>query len=154
MTIAAIVKNVDVACPPRRAFELFSQRMGEWWPAGLTIGATPMKAVVIEPRTGGRWYERGEDGGETGWGKVLDWAPPVRLLLAWQITAAWKFDPEFETELELTFTPLGEGTRVRLEHRNLERFGEGAEAMAAQLGGGWPGIVEGFAAFANLHQGE
>jgi uncharacterized protein YndB with AHSA1/START domain len=147
MTIAPIVKTVDVKCDPRRAFDLFTQRMGAWWPATKSIGASPIKAVMIEPRAGGRWFERGEDGAETNWGKVLEWSPPGRLLLAWQITAAWAYDPEFETELELTFTPLSPGTRVRLEHRNLERFGDGAEQMANMLGGGWAGIVDGYAAF-------
>jgi uncharacterized protein YndB with AHSA1/START domain len=123
--------------------------MGDWWPAGHSIGASPIKAVVIEPRAGGRWFERGDDGVETAWGRVLEWAPPGRLLLAWQINAAWTYDPDFETELELTFTPLPAGTRVRLEHRNLERFGDSAEKMAASLGGGWPTIVDGFAVFAD-----
>jgi hypothetical protein len=149
MTIAPIVKTIDVKCDPRRAFQLFSARMGDWWPAGHSIGASPIKAVVIEPRAGGRWFERGDDGVETAWGRVLEWAPPGRLLLAWQINAAWTYDPDFETELELTFTPLPAGTRVRLEHRNLERFGDGAEKMAASLKGGWPTIVDGFAVFAD-----
>ena len=148
MTIAPIVKTVDVKCEPDRAFDLFSQRIGDWWPDKKSIGASPIKTVVIEARAGGRWFERGEDGTETNWGRVLEWAPPSRLLLAWQITAAWAYDPAFETELEITFTPLSPGTRVRLEHRNLERFGDSAEAMAASLGGGWAGIVDGFTAFA------
>jgi uncharacterized protein YndB with AHSA1/START domain len=123
--------------------------MGDWWPTGHSIGASPIKSVVVEPQTGGRWFERGEDGAETCWGRVLDWAPPKRLLLAWQINAAWTYDPEFETELELTFTSLSPGTRVRLEHRNLERFGDSAEKMAANLRGGWPTIIDSFAAFAD-----
>ena len=147
MTIAPIVKTIDIRCDPQRAFELFSARMGDWWPAGHSIGASPIKAVVIEPRAGGRWFERGEDGAETRWGRVLEWAPPHRLLLAWQINGAWSYDPDFETEVELTFTPLSPGTRVRLEHRNLERFGDSAERMAGSLGGGWPTIVDLFADF-------
>ena len=149
MTIAAIVKTVEVRCDRQRAFELFCGRMSEWWPPAHHIGGSPIKSVVIEPRVGGRWFERGEDGSETSWGRVLDWAPPGRLLLAWQITAAWTYDPDFETELELTFTALPAGTQVRLEHRNLERFGDSAEKMAASLNGGWPTIVDGFAAFAD-----
>jgi uncharacterized protein YndB with AHSA1/START domain len=119
----------------------------------MSIGASPMTVVIIEPRPGGRWYERGEDGVETSWGRVLDWSPPSRLLLAWQINAAFAYDGDFETEVELTFTALSSGTRVRLEHRNRERFGDSAAAMAASLGGGWPGIIDGFAAFAE-NQGD
>jgi uncharacterized protein YndB with AHSA1/START domain len=149
MTIAPVIKTVDVKCAPARAFELFTGRMGAWWPASHHIGGTPFAAVVIEPTAGGRWFERGEDGAETPWGKVLVWAPPSRVVLAWQLRADWTYDPDFETELEITFQPHGEGARVRVEHRNLERFGAEAAAIAESLGGGWPTIVDGFAAFAD-----
>jgi uncharacterized protein YndB with AHSA1/START domain len=81
---------------------------------------------------------------------VLAWEPPSRLLLAWQIDAGWRFDPALVTELELTFAPAaGGGTRVRLEHRNLERFGAEAARHAEQLDGGWPGFLGGYARFAD-----
>jgi uncharacterized protein YndB with AHSA1/START domain len=80
---------------------------------------------------------------------VLEWDPPSRVLLAWQIDASWSYDPSFETELEMTFTAEGAGTRVSMEHRNLERFGDSAAKMAEMLGGGWPGIMDGFAAYAS-----
>jgi uncharacterized protein YndB with AHSA1/START domain len=147
MTIAPIRKTVSVAAPPERVFALFTGHMGAWWPKGMTIGASPPVEVLIEPRAGGRWFERAEDKAETNWGRVLAWDPPRRLLLAWQIDATWAFDPSFETELELTFTPEAGGTRVDMEHRNLERFGESAAKMAEMLGGGWPGIMDGFAAY-------
>ena len=79
---------------------------------------------------------------------MLAWSPPGRLLLAWQITSAFTYDAKFETELELIFVAEGQGTRVTLEHRNFERFGDMAAKMAEMLGGGWPGIMEGFAAYA------
>jgi uncharacterized protein YndB with AHSA1/START domain len=154
VTIAPVVKEVDVKAPPERAFALFTARMGAWWPRTHSIGASPQVEVVVEPYAGGRWFERGEDGAECPWGRVLDWAPPRRLLLAWQIDAAFKYDPAFETELEITFTDLAPGTRVRLEHRNLERFGESAAAFAETLGGGWPTIVNAYAAFAELSRGD
>jgi len=147
MTIAPIRKTVSVAAPPARAFDLFTGQMGAWWPKGMTIGASPAAAILIEPRAGGRWFERAEDQAETNWGRVLEWDPPRRLLLAWQIDATWAYDPGFETELELTFTAEASGTRVTMEHRNLERFGDSAARMAEMLGGGWPGIIDGFAAY-------
>jgi uncharacterized protein YndB with AHSA1/START domain len=148
--IAPIVQTVEVRAAPARAFEVFTARMGEWWPQGMTIGAKPHVAVVVEPRRGGRWFERDEDGAEADWGKVLAWEPPSRLLLAWQINSRWAHDPAFETEVELTFAPRhGGGTLVTLEHRNLERFGADAAAHAAQLRGGWPGLVAAFAALAD-----
>jgi uncharacterized protein YndB with AHSA1/START domain len=148
MTIAPIRKTVTVAAPPQRVFELFTGHMGAWWPKGMTIGASPAAEILIEPRAGGRWFERSEDKVETSWGRVMAWEPPRRVLLAWQITSAWVYDPKFETELELTFAAEGAGTLVSLEHRNLERFGDDAARMAESLGGGWPGIIEGFAAYA------
>ena len=149
MTIAPVIKTVDVKCPPARAFELFTGRMAAWWPTTHHIGGAPFEAIIIEPAAGGRWFERGDDGAETPWVKVLVWAPPGRVVLAWQLDADWKYDPNFETELEITFTALTAGTHVRLEHRNLERFGANAEAVAASLRNGWPSIVDGFAAFAD-----
>jgi uncharacterized protein YndB with AHSA1/START domain len=144
--IAPIIETVEVKAPPERAFAAFTQRMGDWWPKGRTIGARPHGTVVVEPRPGGRWYERDGEGRETDWGRVIAWEPPGRLLLAWQINSQWAYDPAFETELELTFAPReGGGTRVTLEHRDLERFGADAAKHAEQLRRGWPGFVRLFA---------
>ena len=151
MTIAPIVKTVTVKAPPQRAFEIFAGQMGAWWPKNFTIAASPPVEVVIEGRPEGRWYERSADGVETPWGRVLAWSPPGHLLLAWQIDASFAYDPNFETELELTFAPEGEGTRVTLEHRNLERFGADADKLAGQLGGGWPTFMNIFADYASEH---
>ena len=149
MTIAPIRKIVSVAAPPERVFSLFTGKMGAWWPKGMTIGASPAVEILVEPHAGGRWFERAEDNVETNWGRVLAWDPPQRLLLAWQINASWAYDPSFETELELTFVAEAGGTRVTMEHRNLERFGDNAAKVAESLGGGWPGIMDGFAAYAS-----
>jgi uncharacterized protein YndB with AHSA1/START domain len=96
---------------------------------------------VIEPRTGGRWYDIGEDGTEMEWGRVLDWDAPERLVLAWQLDAEWTYDPEFETTVEVRFTPDGDGTIVDFEHRDLERFGEKANEVRGEfdtgMDGGW-----------------
>ena len=116
------------------------------------IGKQPARTAVIEPSVGGRWYEQGEDGSECEWGRVLVWEPPHRLVLAWQITADWQFDPSFITEVELRFIPEGtDRTRVEFEHRNLEAFGAKADSVREMIGapGGWPGILEKFAALAN-----
>ena len=137
---------------PARAFEIFTGQMERWWPQGRTIGANPHVALVIEPREGGRWYERDAAGNECTWGKVLAWEPPSRLLLGWQINTQWAYDPEFLTELEVTFTPTaGGGTLVRLEHRDLERFGADAARHAEMLRGGWPGYLREFAGYADAN---
>ena len=150
MSIAPIVRTVQIKAPPARAFELFATRMEDWWPKGRTVGKNPHEAIVIEPRAGGRWFERDGEGQETNWGKVLAWEPPTRLLLGWQLNSAFAYDPEFLTELELTFAPAaGGGTLVTLEHRDLERYGADAARFAAQLGGGWPGFLAGYAQYAD-----
>jgi uncharacterized protein YndB with AHSA1/START domain len=123
--------------------------MGRWWPRSHSIGGSPLADVIVEPRAGGRWYATLEDGSENEWGKVLAWEPPARAVLAWQITADWKFDPDFLTEVEIRFQPLpGGGTEVELEHRKLENYGARAEEVARMIGepGGWNAILGSFAA--------
>jgi uncharacterized protein YndB with AHSA1/START domain len=147
ITPAAIRKQVRVKAPPPRAFEIFTAGMSRWWLKTHTINPTKstMKDIVLEPHEGGRWFERGEDGSECQWGKVLAWEPPTRLLLAWQITAQWQFDPNLVTEVEIRFTPDGGGTKVELEHRRLERLGDAAETMRAAFQRGWGSLLEEFA---------
>ena len=152
MSIAPILHSVEVKAPPARAFDLFTAYMGQWWPRGRTIGRNPHADIVVEPHEGGRWFERDDEGNETQWGKVLAWEPPGRLLLGWQLSSDWSYDPELLTEVELSFAPLeGGGTRVTLEHRNLERFGKDAEAHIAKLEGGWPMRLGHFAHYADGH---
>jgi uncharacterized protein YndB with AHSA1/START domain len=150
MTIAPIRRTVTVKAAPARAFAAFTRDIGKWWPGGMAIGANPFVAIEIEPRDGGRWYERDAVGAETEWGKVLTWDPPGRVVLAWQIDASFKYDPNVLTEVELTFTAQDDGTTlVAFEHRNLERLGDSAAAVAEQMRNGWAGIIDGFADYAS-----
>lgn len=149
--VAPVRKVVRVNANLDVAFKVFSAGMTRWWPGAThTINPTksPLKEVVMEPRAGGRWYERGEDGSECEWGKVLAWQPPRRLLLAWQINAQWAYDPDLITELEVKFVDEGQGvTRVELEHRDIERFGAAAETIRGMFEApdGWTGLLERFA---------
>lgn len=148
MTTAAPVirKQISVNAPRERAFRVFTQNIDTWWPRQYQIGKSAMKAAVLEPQPGGRWYEIGEDGQECDWGRVLVWEPPQRLVLAWQITGEWRFDASFSTEVEVTFTPDGpDRTLVELEHRQLERFGDAAPRIREQFEGGWAGMLGLFA---------
>jgi uncharacterized protein YndB with AHSA1/START domain len=144
----AVRQSVVVEASPERAFFVFTQGMTSWWPIDShSIGDRPMAEAVIEPRTGGRWYERADDGTECDWGRVLAWEPPGRVVLAWQISSEWKADPDIHSEVEVRFTPEADGrTRVELEHRGLETFGERAEQMRAIFGsdGGWNGLLRRF----------
>jgi uncharacterized protein YndB with AHSA1/START domain len=148
---APVRKSIRVNASPSRAFEIFTARMGRWWPSTHSINKAPMKEAVIEPRVAGRWFELGEDGSECDWGRVLAWDPPGRIVLAWQIDAQWRFDPNLITEVEVKFIPDGDATRVELEHRNIERFGEQADVARSALDspGGWSGLLEKFAAAAD-----
>ena len=141
-------KSVQVKAPPTRAFDIFTAGMSRWWVKSHSINPTksPVKDVIVEPHVGGRWFERGEDGSECQWGKVLIWEPPARLVLAWQINAQFQFDPALVTEVEMRFTPDGAGTRVELEHRHLDRVGDQADRLRQTLDSpnGWGGLLESF----------
>jgi uncharacterized protein YndB with AHSA1/START domain len=149
----AVRRDILVHVPQQRAFKVFTERFDAWWPRSHHIGAADMGEAVIEPRAGGRWYERGVDGSECDWGRVLDWDPPHRLALSWAITPQWAVepDPERASEVHVSFEPEGDGaTRVRIEHRHLERHGEGAAQMhdAVSREGGWGGLLDLFAGYA------
>jgi len=155
MSIEPVRKQIVVATSPERAFRVFTERMDAWWPRAHHIGKSPLKRMVLESGVGGRWYSICEDGSECGVGKVLEWSPPRRLLLAWQITAQWQFDPAFVTEIEITFTPEQPmRTRVDVEHRNMERFGVAAEALREEFNspGGWSATLTGFASVAEKEE--
>ena len=140
---AAIRKTIEVKAPVERAFELFAGRMGEWWHKEHSIAAGTTQAdVVIEPRAAGRWYEKGADGSEHMWGRVLAWEPPARLVLAWQLTRDFVYDPGFETIVEVNFEARGDVAIVHFEHRDLERMGDGAAEQFESMDGGWGMLLE------------
>jgi uncharacterized protein YndB with AHSA1/START domain len=135
--------------PAENAFAFFTESFGSWWPADYHIGQADMADAIIEPRKGGRWYERGTDGTECDWGRVLVWEPPHRLVVTWQINGQWQYDddPGHASEIEVRFTPDGpEQTTVELEHRHLDRLvaGQAIHDTIGQ-GGGWTAILETFA---------
>src|SRR5215469_6695706 len=144
IAFAPVRKTVRVKAPLTRAFEVFTA--SSWWPREHSIlKGTRQQVVLIEPHAGGRWFERGEDGSECDWGKVLAWEPPSRLLLAWQINADFKYDPTLLTEVEILFTARAGGTLVELEHRLIERMGERGVGMRDAFTRGWGLLLESFA---------
>jgi uncharacterized protein YndB with AHSA1/START domain len=141
----SIKKQLTVEAPLERAFRVFTANMGSWWPKEHHIGSAALKDCVIEPMVNGRWYELGEDGATCEWGKVLEWDPPRRLVLAWQLNGEFRYDPTLVTEVEVTFTLLGPKlTRVDFEHRHLERFGAAAERLRGDMDTGWGQILDGY----------
>lgn len=142
-------KSVRVQAPQEVAWRVFTEQMGSWWPLeNYKIGQAKAVDAVVEPRVGGRWYELGEDGSTCQWGSVLAWEPHSRLVLAWDITANWQYDPELKTEIELRFIPEGaNATRVELEHRRLDRYGPRRDEMRRifDTEGDWGRVLEMFA---------
>lgn len=147
---APVVKTVNVHSAPDRAFRLCTEGMGTWWLPSHSLAKSGQDSVVIEPQANGAWYEIGKDGERCDWGRVALWEPPARLVLVWQLTAEFDFDPGLHSEVEVTFTPEGKGTAVRLEHRMLENYGAAAEQMAHVYDSpnGWSGLVSSFVAMA------
>jgi uncharacterized protein YndB with AHSA1/START domain len=131
-------KTVTVAAPLERAFEVFTDKIGTWWPFDRhSIGEDRTQTAVIEAREGGRVYEVIEGGEEAYWATVTAWEPPRRLVLS------WKVNPEAPaaTEVEVRFSAEGDGTLVELEHRGFERFGDTAEQASGGYRDGWDTVL-------------
>jgi uncharacterized protein YndB with AHSA1/START domain len=146
---ALVRKSVTVAAPIALAFEVFTSRIESWWPmASHHIGQADCAVVRIEPRAGGRWYERGVNGVECVWGRVAVWEPSQRVVLIWQLSAQWQFDPSLHTEVDVRFTAIDDrSTLVELEHRGLEAYGANASAMRDAFSSpeGWNGMLDHYA---------
>jgi uncharacterized protein YndB with AHSA1/START domain len=150
--IPAVLQSVIVNVPIERAFDVFTGKLDSWWPLETHhIGEQPAQTAIVEPRAGGRWYERAADGTECDWGQVRVWEPPHRVVFSWQLNEEWQYFPELDraSEIEVRFFAETESsTRVELEHRNLERHGGGADAIRTAVSGpgGWPSLLELFQA--------
>jgi uncharacterized protein YndB with AHSA1/START domain len=153
MTANTVKKSVTVKAGIDHAFRVFTEGFDSWWPRSHHIGKSPMTRGVIEGRTNGRCYSEQEDGTECDWGTVLVWDPPKRLVLAWQITHQWGYEPDLDksSEVEIRFTSIDGGTRIDLEHRHFERHGDGAQSMreAVSSPGGWGTLLDLYAAAAD-----
>jgi Activator of Hsp90 ATPase homolog 1-like protein len=152
--IAPVRKTVVVAATPEVAFMVFTARIDRWWPKTHGIGDSLLRETIIEPYVGGRWYTKCEDGAEVVVGHVRVWQPAERFVVGWEINARWKPDARVElaSEVEVRFLAETPGhTRVELEHRNFERMGMAdGETMRNGVDGGWPGLLELFAAEASI----
>jgi len=148
----SVHKSITVEAPIERAFTVFTDDIGSWWPPDHHILEAPLAAMVFEPRAGGGGYiyDRGTDGSECRWARVLAYEPPTRVVFSWDINLQWQIetDPERTSEIEIRFTAEDANrTRVDLEHRNLDRHGDGWESMRAAVGhpNGWGSGLERFA---------
>jgi uncharacterized protein YndB with AHSA1/START domain len=154
-TATSVRQSIEVEAPVERAFAVFTEGMNSWWPPEHHILQGPVAEMVLEPREGGDVYDRGTDGSTCRWARVLAYEPPERLVISWDINTAWGIEDDLErtSEVEIRFVAEGpDRTRVELEHRHLERHGEGWEQMreAVSSPGGWR---RGLVAFAERAKG-
>ena len=128
----------EVGCPPAHAFEVWTGRISTWWPADHTVSGEPDVSVILEPRRGGRIFERTAAGIEHDWGEVTIWEPPSRFVYMWHL----RRDRADATEVEIRFVPDGEGTtRVEIEHRGWDALGAGGEDWRDRNHGGWATLL-------------
>jgi uncharacterized protein YndB with AHSA1/START domain len=140
--------SIVVEAPIERAFEVFTRDFGRFKPAEHNLLAVPIAETVFETRVGGHVYDRGIDGSECRWARVLAYEPPDRLLLSWDISTRWQVetDPEKTSEWEVRFVAeAADRTRIELEHRKLERHGDGWQGVRAGVDQGWPLYLQRFA---------
>lgn len=135
--------EVVVAASVERAFEVFVNDFGKVKPREHNLLSVDIEDTIFEPRVGGHVYDRGVDGSECRWARVLAYEPPHRLVISWDIGPTWQIepDPEKASEVEIRFQPEdAQHTRVVLEHRHLERHLDGWEAVrdGVDAEGGWP----------------
>jgi uncharacterized protein YndB with AHSA1/START domain len=143
-TSVSVATSVDA--PVEHCFRIFTEGIGSWWDPGHHIIDVELAEMVFEPYVGGNIIDRGVDGSECRWARVLAYEPPKLVCFSWDINVQWKLesDPAKTSEVEITFTPDGpDRTRVVLTHRHLDRHGDGWESMRDAVGSGWS--LDGFA---------
>ncbi len=149
-TDTAVRTSVVVEAPIDRAFSVFTTDMGSWWPPDHHILQAELAEMVFEPRVGGHIYDRGTDGSESRWARVLAYEPPHRVVFSWDISLQWQIetDPDRTSEVEVRFSEESPGrTLVELEHRNIDRHGDGWQGMRDGVAGadGWGKGLKAFA---------
>lgn len=145
--------SIVVDAPIERAFSVFTEEFGSFKPPEHNLLEVEIAETVFEPREGGHVYDRGVDGSECRWARVLAFEPPTRVVISWDISPQWQIETELEktSEVEVRFVAeSADRTRVQLEHRYLERHGEGWEGVRDGVAGGegWPLYLQRFAGLA------
>jgi uncharacterized protein YndB with AHSA1/START domain len=142
--------SVLVSVPIEKAFRVFTEDFGRFKPPEHNLLGAQIAESVFEPRVGGHLYDRGVDGSECRWARVLAYEPPDRVVISWDIGPTWQIetDPAKTSEVEVRFIAEGpERTRVELEHRHLDRHGEGWQGIREGVDGdqGWPLYLQRYA---------
>ena len=142
--------SVVVDVPIEKAFKVFTEDFGRFKPPEHNLLGAEVAETVFEPRVGGHLYDRGVDGSECRWARILAYEPPHRVVISWDISPYWQIetDPDRTSEVEVRFSSESpDRTKVELEHRNLDRHGEGWEGVGEGVGGdqGWPLYLQRYA---------
>jgi uncharacterized protein YndB with AHSA1/START domain len=148
---AVVRREIVVNAPIERAFAVFTDRFGDFKPPEHNLLRVPIAETVFEPKVGGHIYDRGADGSECRWARILAYDPPTRVVFSWDIGPTWQVeaDPELTSEVEVTFTAeTPDRTRIELEHRHLDRHGPGWESVRDGIAHdqGWPLYLDRYAA--------
>ena len=146
----AVRHTIVVRAPVERAFRVFTEDFGSFKPPEHNLMSVPIEATIFEAHVGGYLYDRGTDGTECRWARVLAYDPPNRVVFSWDIGPTWQIetDPTRTSEVEVRFIAEdGDRTRVELEHRNLDRHGDGWESVrdGIDAADGWPLYLQRFA---------
>jgi uncharacterized protein YndB with AHSA1/START domain len=148
---ALVRRQIVVQAPIERAFAVFTERFGDFKPPEHNLLRVPIAETIFEPRVGGHIYDRGTDGSECRWARILVFEPPTRVVFSWDISPQWTIEtePDNTSEVEVTFvaeTP--ERTRVELEHRHIDRHGPGWQAVSDGIAddAGWSLYLQRYAA--------
>lgn len=133
--------TLPVRCAPEHAFEVWTARIGQWWPTSHSVSAVAGVEVVLQPRVGGRIFERAPSGEEHDWGLVTVWEPPRRLGYTWHL----RVDRADATDVEIVFADPGDGTTMlEITHTGWERLGARGPERREANGRGWSGLLPHF----------
>lgn len=146
MTIDPIRHQIRVHGAPAQVFARFVE-LSRWWPMGYSRAGARFSGAYVEPKVGGRWYEKDQDGNESSWGDVRAYDPGHRLVLGFNIRPDQGMEPpERQSEIEVAFEADGDDTVITLEHRDLDKHAEGAASVAKGMASmhGWPLILASF----------
>jgi uncharacterized protein YndB with AHSA1/START domain len=150
-TTTTVRRRIVVNAPIAEAFEVFTERFGDFKPREHNLLRAAIAETVFEPRVGGNIYDRAVDGSECRWARILVFEPPDRVVFSWDISPRWQIEsnPDLTSEVEVRFfAETSERTRVELEHRNLDRHGAGWESVRDGIDNeaGWPLYLKRYAA--------
>jgi uncharacterized protein YndB with AHSA1/START domain len=148
---AVVRRQIVVQAPIERAFAVFTERFGDFKPREHNMLGVAIAQTVFEPKVGGHIYDRGVDGSECRWARVLAFEPPDRVVFSWDISPQWQVEtePDNSSEVEVTFVAESpQRTRVELEHRHIDRHGPGWQALSDGVAHdeGWPLYLQRYAA--------